>query len=44
MYEGMLTIVLNEITRLKIDILGISELRWIGGGHFQSGEHKIIIL
>jgi Endonuclease/Exonuclease/phosphatase family len=42
MYEGKLTIVLNEMTRLKINILGISELRWKGGGHFQSGEFKII--
>jgi len=42
MHQGKLEVVKNEMTRLGIEILGISELRWCGMGHFQSGEYKII--
>lgn len=42
MYEGKLEIVLAEMKRLNIELLGVSELGWIGKGHFQSGEYKVI--
>jgi hypothetical protein len=42
MYEGKMDIVLREMKRMNIDVLGISELRWTGGGHYQSEEYKII--
>ena len=29
------------MTRVNIDILGISELRWTGMGKFNSGDHYI---
>ena len=28
-----------EIARLNIDILGISELKWMGMGEFNSDDH-----
>ena len=31
----------QEMTRVNIDILGISELRWTGMGKFNSGDHYI---
>ena len=31
----------QEMTRLNIDILGISELKWTGMGEFNSGDHDI---
>ena len=31
--------VVKQMTRLNIDILGISELRWTGMGEFNSGDH-----
>ena len=31
----------EEITRVNIDILGISELRWTGIGEFNSDDHYI---
>jgi len=30
------------MARLGLDLLGVSELRWKGNGHFQSGDHKIL--
>uniref|UniRef100_A0A671PJN9 Endonuclease/exonuclease/phosphatase domain-containing protein n=1 Tax=Sinocyclocheilus anshuiensis TaxID=1608454 RepID=A0A671PJN9_9TELE len=38
---GKLQVVKNEMDQMKIDILGISELHWIGRGFFQSGDHTI---
>ena len=29
----------NEMTRVNIDILGISELKWAGMGEFNSDDH-----
>ena len=33
--------VTQEMTRVNIDILGISELRWTGMGEFNSDDHYI---
>ena len=34
-------VVKQEMTRVNIDILGISELRWTGMGEFNSNDHYI---
>ena len=39
MSQGKLEVVKQEMTRVNIDILGISELRWTGMGAFNSDEH-----
>ena len=31
----------QEMTRVNIDILGISELRWTGMGEFNSDDHYV---
>ena len=36
---GKLDMVKQEIARLNIDILGISELKWMGMGEFNSDDH-----
>ena len=41
MNQGKLKVVKQEMTRLNIDILGISELRWSGTGEFNSDDHYI---
>ena len=41
MNQGKLEMVKQEVTRVTIDILGISELRWIGMGEFNSDDHYI---
>ena len=33
--------VMQEIERVNIDILGISELKWMGMGKFNSDDHYI---
>ena len=38
MNQGKLEVVKQEITRVNIDNLGISELRWTGMGEFNSDE------
>ena len=39
MNQGKLEVVKQEIARVNIDILGISELTWIGVGEFNSDDH-----
>ena len=39
MNQGKLEVVEQEVTRVNINILGISKLRWTGMGEFNSGEH-----
>ena len=39
--QGKLEVVRQEMARVNVDILGISELRWPGMGGFNSGEHYI---
>ena len=41
MNQGKLEVVKQEMTRVNIYILGISELRWTGMGEFNSGDHYI---
>ena len=41
MNQGKLEVVKQEIARVHIDTLGISELRWTGMGKFNSDDHYI---
>ena len=41
MNQGKLEVVKQEVTRVKIDILGITELQWTGMGEFNSADHYI---
>ena len=41
MNQGKLKVVKQEMARLNVDILGISELKWTGMGDFNSDEHYI---
>ena len=41
MNQGKLQVVKQEITRVNIDILGISELRWTGMDEFNLDDHYI---
>ena len=38
---GKLEVVKQEMTRVNIYILGISELKWTGMGEFNSDDHYI---
>ena len=41
MNQGKLEVVKQEMVRVNIDILGISELKWTGMGKFNSDDHYI---
>ena len=41
MNEGNLEVVKQEMARVNIDILGISEIKWTGMGEFNSDNHYI---
>ena len=41
MDQGKLEVVKQEMARVNIDILGISELKWAGVGEFNSDDHYI---
>ena len=41
MNQGKLGMVKQEMARVNIDILGISELKWTGMGEFHSDDHYI---
>ena len=41
MNQGKLEVVKQEMTRVHIDILGISALKWTGMGEFNSDDHYI---
>ena len=41
MNQGKLEVVKQEMARMNIDILGISELKWTGKGEFNSDDHYI---
>ena len=41
MNQGKLEVVKQEMARLNIDILGISDLKWTGMGEFNSDDHYI---
>ena len=38
---GKLEVVKQEMARVNVDILGISELKWTGMGEFNSNDHYI---
>ena len=41
MNQGKLQVIKQEMTRVNIDILGTSEIRWTGMGEFNSEDHYI---
>ena len=41
MNQGKLEVVKQEVARVNIDILGISDLKWNGMGEFNSDDHYI---
>ena len=41
MNQGILKVVKQEMARVNISILGISEVKWMGRGEFNSGDHYI---
>ena len=41
MNQGKLEVVKQEMARVNVDILGISELRWAGMGEFNSDDHYV---
>ena len=42
MNQGKLEVVKQEVARVNVDILGISELRWTRMGEFNSGDHLLL--
>ena len=41
MNQGKLEVVKQEVARVNVDILGISELKWTGMSEFNSDDHCI---
>ena len=41
MNQGKLDVVTQEMARVNVDNLGISELKWTGMGEFNSADHYI---
>ena len=41
MNQGKLGVVKQEMARVNIEILGISELKWIEMGEFNSNDHFV---
>ena len=41
MNQGKLDVVKQEMARVKIDFLGISELKWTTMGEFNSDDHYV---
>ena len=41
MNQGKLQVVKQEMVRVNVDILGISELKWTGMGEFNTDGHYI---
>ena len=39
MNQGELEVVKQEMARVNVNFLGISELKWTGMGEFNSGDH-----
>jgi len=39
MNQGKLEVVKQEMARVNVDILGLSELKWTGMGEFNSDDH-----
>ena len=43
MNQGKLEVVKQEMARVNVDILGISELKWTGMGDFNSDDHYLLL-
>ena len=43
MNQDKMEVVKQEMARVNVDILGISELRWTGMGEFNSYDHYIYV-
>ena len=41
MNQGKLEVLQQEMARVKVNILGISELKWTGMGEFNSDDHYV---
>ena len=41
MNQGKSDVVEQEMARVNVDILGISELKWTGMGEFNSDDHYV---
>ena len=41
MNQGKLQVIKQEMVRVNVNILGISELKWTGMGEFNSVDHYI---
>ena len=41
MHQGRLEVVKQETSRVNVEILGISKLKWTGMGEFNSDDHYI---
>ena len=41
MNQGKLEVIRQEMERVNVDMLGISELKWTGMGKFNSDDHYI---
>ena len=41
MNQGKLDVITQEMARVNVDILGISKLKWIAMGEFNSDDHYI---
>ena len=39
--NGHLEVVKREMEKTYVDLLGISEMKWTGMGHFRSDEHAL---
>ena len=44
MNQGKLEVVKQEMARVNVNILGISELTWTGMGEFNSDDHYYLLL
>ena len=44
MNQGKLEVVKQEMARVNVDILGVSELKWTGMGEFNSDDHYHLLL
>ena len=44
MNQGKLEVVKQEMAKVNVDNLGISELKWTGMGEFNSDDHYIYYL
>ena len=41
MNQSKLGVIKQKMTRVNVDVLGISELKWTGMGEFNSDDHYI---